>query len=178
MITLVEKWKKSLDNCGTFGALFTDLYEVCNCLSHELLNAKLDVYGFYKNASKLVNSYLTYGMQIAKINDKYSSWSEIFFGVPQHSILGHLLFNVFIRVMFYFLKDFYNANYADDSTPYNEEKNIEIVVNNLEQLSSILFKWLNDNNIKVNTDKSHFLVSRNIRTTSKIDSNYIESEKE
>ena len=80
--------------------------------------------------------------------------------------------------MFYFLEDFYNANYADDSTPHNADKNIEIVVSNLEQSSSILFKLLNDNYIKVNTDKSHFLVSRNIRTTSKIDNNYIESEKE
>ena len=59
--------------------------------------------------------------------------------------------------MFYFLEDFYNANYADDSTPHNVDKNIEIVVSNLEQSSSILFKWLNENYIKVNTDKRNFL---------------------
>ena len=71
--------------------------------------------------------------------------------------------------MFYFLEDFDIANYADDSTTYNADKNIEFVFNNLEQSSSILFKWLNGNYIKVNTDK---------RATVKIDNNYIESEKE
>ena len=158
--------------------LISDLSKACGCLSHELLIAKLDAYGFDKNALKLVNSYLTYRKQRVKINDKYSSWSEILFGVPQGSILGPLLFNVFICDMFYFLEDFDIANYADDSTPYNADKNIEFVVNNLEHSSSILFKWLNDNYMKVNTDKSHLLVSGNVRATAKIDNSYIESEKE
>ena len=80
--------------------------------------------------------------------------------------------------MFYFLEDFDIANYADDSTPYNADKNVESVVNNLEHSSSILFKWLNDNCMKVNPGKSHLLVSGNVRATAKIDNNYIESEKE
>ena len=56
-------------------------------------------------------------------------------------------------------------------------KIIEFVVNNLEYPLSILFKWLNDNYMKVNTGKSHLLVSGNVRATAKIDSSYIESEK-
>ena len=178
MITLIEKRKKSVDNGGAFGALFTNLSKVFDCLSHELLIAKVDAYGFDKKALKLVNSYLTYRKQRVKINGKYSSWSEILFRVVQGSILGSLLFNVFICDTFFFLEDFDIANYADDSTPYNVNKNIEFVVNNLEQSSSILFKWLNGNYMKVNTDKSHLLVSGNVRATAKIDNNYIESEKE
>ena len=80
--------------------------------------------------------------------------------------------------MFYFLEDFDIANYADDSTPYNADKNIEFVVNDLKHSSSILFKWLNDKYMKVNTGKSHLLISGNVRATAKIDNNYIESEKE
>ena len=53
-----------------------------------------------------------------------------------------------------------------------------IVFNNLEHLSSILFKLLKDNYMKVNTGKSHLLVSRNVKATTKIDNNYSESEKE
>ena len=76
------------------------------------------------------------------------------FGVPQGSILRLLLFNVFRFDMFYFLEDFDIASYADDSTPYNVDKIIEFIVNDLEQSLSILFTWLNDNYMKVNTGKS------------------------
>ena len=78
--------------------------------------------------------------------------------------------------MFCFLQDIDIANYADDSSPYNAYRNIGFVINNLEKWSSILFKWLNNNYMKVNTDKSHLLVYRNVRDTAKIDNNYIESE--
>ena len=80
--------------------------------------------------------------------------------------------------MFCFLEDFDIANYADDSTSYNADKIIEFVVNNLEYLSSILFKWLNDKYMKVNTGKIHLLISRSVRATAKIENKYIESERE
>ena len=63
--------------------------------------------------------------------------------------------------MFYFLEDFDIANSADESTPYNADKNVESVVNNFEYSSSILSQWLNDNYMKVNTGKNHLLVSGN-----------------
>ena len=88
------------------------------------------------------------------------------------------MFNTFICDIFYFLEDFDIVNYADDSTPYNADKKIEFDVNNLEHSSSIIFKWLNDNYMKVNAGKSHLLVSRNVRATAKSDNNYTESEKE
>ena len=129
-ITLIEKWKKSVDNGGAFGTLLTDLSKASDCLPHELLIAKLDAYGFDLSNRK----------QRVKINDTCSSWSEILFGVPQGSILGPLLFNIFICDMFYFLEGFDIANYADDSTPYCAGKNAKSVVNNLEQSSTNLFK--------------------------------------
>ena len=137
LITLIEKWKKSVDNGGTFGALFTDPSNTFDCFSHKLLIAKLDAYGFDKNTLKLVNSYLSNRKQRVKTNDKYSSWSEILFGVPQSSTLGPLLFNSLICDMFYFLENFDIANCADDSNPYNADKNVEFVVNNFEHSSLI-----------------------------------------
>ena len=58
------------------------------------------------------------------------------------------------------------------------DKNIDFAVNNLEQSLPIHSKWLSDNYMKVRADKSHLLVSANVRATAKIDNNYIESEKE
>ena len=80
--------------------------------------------------------------------------------------------------MFYFLEGFYIANYADDSTPYCEGKSAESVVHNLEESSTILFKWLNNNYMKVNTSKSHLLLSGNSRATATIDNSYNESKDE
>ena len=79
----------------------------------------------------------------------------------------------FICDMFYFLEDFDIANYAD-TTPYCAGKSPKFVVNNLEQSSAILFEWLNNNYMKVNTGKSHLLLS----VTAAIDNSSIELEDE
>ena len=96
LINLTEKWKKSIDNGGAFGALLTDLSKVFDYLPHELLIAKLDTYGFDKGSLKLIHSYLSNRKQRVKVNDRYSSWSEILFRVSQGPILGPLLFIIFI----------------------------------------------------------------------------------
>ena len=79
--------------------------------------------------------------------------------------------------MFYFLEDYGIANYADDSTPYSAKSSHKLVIEELEK-SSILFKWLQTNYMKMNTDKSHLLLSGNTKLISNIDNNLIESEKE
>ena len=77
------------------------------------------------------------------------------------------------------IKDFDIANYADNSTPYCAGKSVEFVLNNLEQLlTTILFEWLKNNYMKVNTSKSHLLFSGNFRAAATIDNSYIESEDE
>ena len=175
LISLIEKWKKSIDNGGAFGALMTDLSKAFDCLSHELLIAKLEAYGFDEKSLKLIYNYLSNRKQRVKINNSYSSWREILYGVPQGSILGPLLFNIFICDMFYFLENHELANYADYSTPFSAKRNHKLVIEELETSSSILFKWLQTNYMKVNTDKSHLLLSGNNKL---IDNKLIESENE
>ena len=80
--------------------------------------------------------------------------------------------------MFYFLENFDIANYVEDCVPYCVNKSAECAVSNLEQSSAILFEWLNNNYMKVNTGKSHLLLSGNSRATATIDNSYIESEDE
>ena len=108
-----------------------------------------------------------------KINDSYRSWREILYGV---SLLGPLLFNIFICDMFCFLEDYEVANYADDTTPSSSQRNHQFVIKELEKSSAILFKWLGNNLMKVNTDKSQLLLSGNTKLASNIDNNTIESE--
>ena len=118
----------------SIGALLTDISKASNCLPQELLIAKLDAYGFDKSSLKLIHSYLSNRKQKVKLNDRYNSWSEIFFGVPQKSILGPLLFNIYMCEISYFLEDFDIVNYRDHTAPYCAYcagKSAEFVVNNL-----------------------------------------------
>ena len=72
---MIEKWKKSLDSKGSFGALITDLSKAFDCIPHELMMAKLDAYGFDLKALTLIFNYLRNRKQRVKINSSYSDWS-------------------------------------------------------------------------------------------------------
>ena len=124
----------------------------------------------------LIYNCLSNCKQRVKVNDSYSSWSEILFGVPQGSILGTLLFNIVKCDMFYFMEDFEIANYADDLTSFSANLNHKSVVEELETSSTMLFTWLRNNHMKANTKKSHLLLSGRNRLTANIDGNVIKSE--
>ena len=137
----------------------TDLSKAFDCLNHDILIAKLEAYGFDISALNFVYNYLRERKQRTKVNGSYSSWRELKVGVPQGSILGPLLFNIFINDMFYFMEDTKMANYADDNTIYAVKGNIDELLKTLENETSLILNWFRINEMKPNDDKCHLIVS-------------------
>ena len=150
---MFEKWRKALDKRNLAGALTTDLSKAFDCLNHELLVAKLEAYGFSYSSLAFIDSYLSNRKQRTKVNNLFSSWSDIMSGIPQGSILGPLLFNIYLNDIFFFVNDDNLTNYADDNTPNTTALNTDALIDNLLHDTSILIKWFNDNYFKMNLDK-------------------------
>ena len=158
LLRLIETCKKTLDKGGFAGALLMDLSKAFDCLNHELLIAKLSAYGFSPNALQLVHSYLSERKQRVKVNGSFSTWRETMIGVPQGSVLGPLLFNIYLNDLFMFVKDAQICNYADDTTIYACDGDVEGVIATLESDALKIAEWFPNNCMKLNEDKCHLIV--------------------
>jgi len=161
LLSLLEKWKSCLDNKGFCGAILMDLSKAFDTINHELLIAKLHAYGFSIDSLEIILSYLQDRWQRVKINTTFSSWTQLIQGVPQGSVLGPLLFNIYINDIFFALKEVEICNFADDTTPYVCDSNLKTVLEKLEYNSELAIAWFEVNYMKLNTDKCHLLISGN-----------------
>ena len=80
---MIDRWQKAIDSGKIAGALLTDLSKAFDCINHELLIAKLEAYGFSNSSLRYIYSYLSGRKQRTKVNDSFSEWCNMLFGVPQ-----------------------------------------------------------------------------------------------
>ena len=144
-----------------FGALLTNLSKAFDCLNHDLMVAKLNAYGFSLPTLRLIHDYLLNRKQRTRVNNSYRIWIEIVFGVPQGSILGPLLFNVFLADLLFILNSMDIANYAEYNMPYATANDIDSLIASLEEASNSTFTWFGNNLMKSNAGKFYLLVSSN-----------------
>ena len=135
-------------------ALLTDLSKAFDCTVHDFLITKLEAYGFSYEALKIIYNYLTDRKHRTKANDSFSDFIDLLLGVPQGSILGPLLFSIYICNLFFFVEEDNVTSYADDTTPYSNVKNVVTVLENIETKGKEVFNWFSMNYLKANPGKS------------------------
>ena len=160
LLRLLENWKKSLDNKNFVGTVLMDLSKAFDCIPHDLLVAKLHAYGLSEDTVTFIYSYLNRRKQGVKINNTESLFQILLSGIPQGSILGPILFNIFINDLFLFLEDVDLANFAHDNTIYTANKNIEVLIKLLERESKSAIDWFKMNDMIVNPDKFQAMILR------------------
>ena len=156
----VEKIISALDKGEFMIGVFLDFSKAFDTIDHGILLTKLETYGIRGVAKKWFSSYLSNRYQSVCYNGVTSSRKKISCGVPQGSILGPLLFLIYVNDLAKVCNELFTVMYADDSNLFKNGKslnNLEHIIN--KSLADISY-WLKLNKLSLNIDKTHFIIFR------------------
>ena len=153
LLHMIEIFKSALDKGEYVACISMDISKAFDCLPHCLTICKLFAYGLSKDACILIASYLFQRKQRVKIGNNKSDWEEINKGVPQGSILGPLIFNIFLNDIFYFVTKGNMYNYANDNSISVSHKELALLSRQLQTEAEVTFQWFLDNAMEVNPTK-------------------------
>ena len=154
----VDDWKQDLDNNNYVGAVFMDLSKAFDCLPHSMRIPKLHAYILTLSACQLVANYLSNRRERVKLGDARSNWATLTKGVPRWSILGPLLFNVFINDLFYFIQNCNLYNYAEDNALSMASPNLDTVLSSLTLDGNNVIQWFEVNGMQANPENFQFML--------------------
>lgn len=151
---IINAWEKSYDAI----AIFCDLSKAFDCVDHCTLLAKLTHYGLTDRALKLIKSYLEARLQKVQINGAHSEGSHLQMGVPQGSILGPLLFLVYINDLPLIVKNLCEiVLFADDTSLIFKVSRRNPDIDEVNSTLSQVFEWFCANNLALNPNKTKCL---------------------
>lgn len=140
--------------------LFIDYSKAFDHINHQILIKKLDRYGFRGNAAQLITSYLEYRKQIVHIDDCFSDLMPISSGVPQGSILGPFLFNIYINDVVSISPSAAFIIYADDTSIFIRGSSADELVGEANFVLEKLSSWTEKNHLKINMSKTKSVIFR------------------
>ena len=153
LINLVDNWLTSINDNKCSGVLFVDFRKAFDVISHDLLLRKLKLYNVSTNTLRLLTSYLTNRQQCVAISTSISTLKSIDHGVPQGSILGPMLFSIYINDLPLYVQSICEL-FADDTTIHTSHTDIDSLENNLQQSTNDLIKWTELNHMSLHPQKT------------------------
>ena len=151
---LIDSWLKDVDSGKYVGAVFLDLRKAFDLVDHEILLHKLKLYHFSQRSVEFFSSYLSNRRQLIKVKNKLSDMLSVTSGVPQGSILGPLLFLLYINDITFISNSASTDLYADDTTIYEAGCDIEKLQNHLQLHLNSINEWCILNNMALHPTKT------------------------
>ena len=165
-IELVDRIMEKLDRNKVPFNIYIDLSKAFDMIDHNILLFKLHHYGIRNGALNLLKNYFTGRKQYCHFKNNDSSLLNIHKGVPQGSILGPLLFILYINDFIYSSDRFEFLMYADDTTLFStydkfeniDDKTIETIQTNINKELFLIVSWLHCNKLLINTTKTKMTI--------------------
>ena len=158
LLSIVEGVREQLDNKTFACGVFIDLEKAFDTVNHKILLQKLDHYGIRGITNKWFSSYLSNRKQKVSLAGISSEYREISCGVPQGSILGPLLFLIYINDMNKAVKYSLTHHFADDTNLLCSDKDPKVLQRKMNEDLRLIFQWLCANRLSLNVSKTEFIV--------------------
>lgn len=158
IIELAEEITNAMDKEHVLVSVFVDLQKAFDTLDHEILLNKLYKYGIRGVVHQWVKSYLKDRKQFVQINNTKSKYCNIACGVPQGSVLGPVLFLLYVNDIVHASNSLKCILFADDTTLFYSGKNVNSVLEIVEKEFENIMKWFNANKLSLNICKTKFMV--------------------
>ena len=158
LIEIVEKIRECMESKNYGCGIFIDLKKAFDTVNHEILVQKLEHYGIRGKALEWFNSYLTGRTQFTFCNGKKSELRTITCGVPQGSVLGPLLFLLYINDLPNISSKLKFYLFADDTNIFFECSDLEVLQRTVNKELKKLSLWLNANRLALNISKTNFVI--------------------
>ena len=165
----INQWLMNVNSGELTSVVFLDIKKAFDTIDHGVLLQKLAYYGIKDNSLKLIESYLKDRLQCCSVNGELSSIEGIVCGVPQGSILGPLLFILYMNDLPEYVPDVDITMFADDTSFAKGFKNVNEIQEHLVPAFSKICKWLSINKLNLNTDKTVFMIIGTPNSINKLD---------